>query len=177
MRDKSAPAFVSDPGWRHAVVVGAGISGLLAGRVLATYFDRVTILDRDTLPHDPVSRKGVPQDRHLHSLATRGGEIFKELGLTGRLLHRISREVLALAVEREDVARTLLEVKNLLEPPSTLLRPGILLPALGRTALSLLTKHKRSRTSERKAGWATIPSELADSGEGAFLVLELLIGT
>lgn len=38
-----------------------------------------------------------------------------------------------LAVEREDVARTLLGVKNLVEPPAALLRPGIFLPALART--------------------------------------------
>lgn len=41
-------------------VVGAGIGGLLAGRVLAGYFDRVTILERDVLPYEPASRKGVP---------------------------------------------------------------------------------------------------------------------
>ena len=38
-----------------------------------------------------------------------------------------------LAVEREDVASTLLGVKNLIEPPTALLRPGILIPALART--------------------------------------------
>ena len=67
----------NNPGWRHAVVVGAGLGGLLAGRVLAGYFDRVTILERDAVPHDPAGRKGVPQGRHLHSLATRGGEILE----------------------------------------------------------------------------------------------------
>ena len=59
-----------------------------------------------------------------------------------RLLHHVSEEVLAFAVEREHVARTLLGVKNLLEPPSAFLRPGILLPALWRTALSLLGVRK-----------------------------------
>jgi hypothetical protein len=53
--------------------------------------------------------------------------------------------MLALAVERKDVARTLLEVKNLLAPPSALLRPGILLPALRRTVLSLLGTRKEPR--------------------------------
>jgi 2-polyprenyl-6-methoxyphenol hydroxylase-like FAD-dependent oxidoreductase len=69
----------------------------------------------------------------------------EDLGLVRRLLHRISEEVLALATEREDVARTLLEVKNLLKPPSALLRPGILLPALRRTALSWLGRRKGLR--------------------------------
>lgn len=68
---------INNPDWRHAVVVGAGVGGLLAGRVLAGYFDRVTILERDAFPHDPAGRKGVPQGRHLHSLATRGGEILE----------------------------------------------------------------------------------------------------
>lgn len=67
------------PGRAHAVVVGAGIGGLLAARVLARHFDRVTLLERDALPDEPVARKGVPQGRHLHSLATRGSEILEEL--------------------------------------------------------------------------------------------------
>ena len=49
MRDESTPAFTGAYGRRHAAVVGAGIGGLLAGRVLAGHFDRVTILERDTL--------------------------------------------------------------------------------------------------------------------------------
>jgi flavin-dependent dehydrogenase len=61
------------------VVVGAGMSGLLSARVLAESFDRVTIVERDLLPEEPVSRKGVPQARHLHSLATRGSEILEDL--------------------------------------------------------------------------------------------------
>jgi flavin-dependent dehydrogenase len=37
---------------RRAVVVGAGLGGLSAARVLADYFDEVIILDRDELPDD-----------------------------------------------------------------------------------------------------------------------------
>jgi flavin-dependent dehydrogenase len=81
-------------------------------------------------------------------------ESLEDLGPARRLLHHVSKEVLALAVEREDVAKTLLEVKNLLALPSALLRPGILLPALRRTAVSLLSPHsagrRESRTSEPK---------------------------
>ena len=85
----------------------------------------------------------------------------EDLGLTGRLFHRVSEEVLALAVEREDVARTLLEVKNLLESPSTLLRPGILLPALLRTALSPFPRRKKPRSPKPKSvqptsGWIAL---------------------
>ncbi|MEJ7872335.1 MAG: hypothetical protein WKF67_08745, partial [Rubrobacteraceae bacterium] len=68
-----------------------------------------------------------------------------------RLLHRVSEEVMALAVERESVALTLLEVKNLLKPPSALLRPGILLPALGRTVLSAMKKREEPRAPNPKA--------------------------
>ncbi len=79
MKDERISKLAGSPGWRHAVVVGAGIGGLLAGRVLTGYFDRVTLLERDALPYDePSSRKGVPQGRHLHSLATRGGEILEQ---------------------------------------------------------------------------------------------------
>ena len=34
----------------HAIVIGAGIGGLVAARVLADRYDRVTILERDALP-------------------------------------------------------------------------------------------------------------------------------
>lgn len=52
----------------HAVVVGASMAGLLAARVLADEFDEVTVIDRDSLPDEPVARRGVPQARHLHIL-------------------------------------------------------------------------------------------------------------
>ncbi|QYJ16512.1 Putative epoxidase LasC [Rubrobacter xylanophilus DSM 9941] len=63
----------------EAVVVGAGIAGLLAARVLARHFGRVTVLERDALTPEPTPRKGVPQGRHLHSLATRGSGLLEEL--------------------------------------------------------------------------------------------------
>ena len=63
----------------RAVVVGAGIAGLLTARVLADHFDRVTILDRDRLPDGPTTRTGVPQGRHLHTLLPGGLEQAAEL--------------------------------------------------------------------------------------------------
>jgi 2-polyprenyl-6-methoxyphenol hydroxylase-like FAD-dependent oxidoreductase len=63
----------------HALVVGAGVSGLLSARVLSESFERVTIVERDALPNGAVARKGVPQARHLHSLAARGSEILEDL--------------------------------------------------------------------------------------------------
>ena len=45
----------------HAVVLGASMGGLLAARVLADFYDRVTVVERDSLPTGPVNRRGVPQ--------------------------------------------------------------------------------------------------------------------
>jgi 2-polyprenyl-6-methoxyphenol hydroxylase-like FAD-dependent oxidoreductase len=48
---------------RQAVVVGAGMAGLPAARALADYFERVVVLERDTLPLDAAQRTGTPQAR------------------------------------------------------------------------------------------------------------------
>jgi 2-polyprenyl-6-methoxyphenol hydroxylase-like FAD-dependent oxidoreductase len=45
----------------HAVVIGAGIGGLLAARVLSDFYTRVTVLERDAFPAADTPRKGVPQ--------------------------------------------------------------------------------------------------------------------
>lgn len=64
---------------RHAVVIGAGISGLCSARVLADHFDRVTIVERDPLPKEPESRKGVPQSRYLHVMLAQGRRVLEKL--------------------------------------------------------------------------------------------------
>jgi glycine/D-amino acid oxidase-like deaminating enzyme len=43
----------------HAIVIGAGMGGLLAARALAEHYDRVTVIERDELPEAPEPRKGV----------------------------------------------------------------------------------------------------------------------
>ena len=43
----------------HAVVLGASMGGLLAARVLADAYRRVTIVERDPLPESGLDRKGV----------------------------------------------------------------------------------------------------------------------
>jgi flavin-dependent dehydrogenase len=63
----------------HAVVVGAGMAGLLAARALIDAFDRVTVLDRDVLPARPGARKGVPQGRHPHALLEAGRATLDDL--------------------------------------------------------------------------------------------------
>lgn len=72
----------------HAVVIGSGIAGLLAARVLSNHFSRVTIVERDN-PPDPVEfRRGVPQARHAHRLMPRGQTILEQQfpGLVDELL-------------------------------------------------------------------------------------------
>ena len=63
----------------HAAVLGASMGGLLAARVLADAYRRVTILERDPLPESAQDRKGVPQGRHAHALLPRGAQILDEL--------------------------------------------------------------------------------------------------
>lgn len=64
---------------RHAIVVGGSIAGLLAARVLTDHFEKVTIIERDILPHGNEDRPGSPQARHLHLLLMRGLEIIGDL--------------------------------------------------------------------------------------------------
>jgi 2-polyprenyl-6-methoxyphenol hydroxylase-like FAD-dependent oxidoreductase len=63
----------------HAVVLGASFAGLLAARVLADAYGRVTVVERDPLPETAENRKGVPQGRHAHLLLPRGAQILDEL--------------------------------------------------------------------------------------------------
>lgn len=63
----------------QAIVVGAGVAGLCAARVLADYFTQVTIIERDSLPTEPTTRRGVPQAPHIHVLFRTGGHVFDDL--------------------------------------------------------------------------------------------------
>src|SRR5580700_6739359 len=64
---------------RRAVVVGAGLGGLSAARVLADYFDEVIILDRDDLPDEATPRPGAPQGKHPHGLLGAGLNVLENL--------------------------------------------------------------------------------------------------
>ena len=63
----------------HAVVLGASMAGLLAARVLADAYERVTVVERDPLPTATANRRGVPQDRHAHVLLAGGAKVLDEL--------------------------------------------------------------------------------------------------
>ena len=72
----------------HAIVIGGGIAGLLASRVLLNHFEQVTLLERDHYPEEPVFRAGVPQGRHVHVMLLRGQRALEKLfpGLKTKLL-------------------------------------------------------------------------------------------
>lgn len=68
---------------KHAVVLGAGMAGLVAAGVVSEFYDSVTVVERDTLPDRPAHRRGVPQGRHVHMMLSRGihmlGQLFPGL--------------------------------------------------------------------------------------------------
>jgi 2-polyprenyl-6-methoxyphenol hydroxylase-like FAD-dependent oxidoreductase len=72
----------------RAVVLGAGVAGLLTARVLSDHFAEVVVVERDLLPNDPGHRRGATQGRHVHALLARGQRILEARfpGLTSELL-------------------------------------------------------------------------------------------
>ncbi|EFH84713.1 NAD(P)/FAD-dependent oxidoreductase [Ktedonobacter racemifer] len=72
----------------HALVIGGGIAGLLAARVLVKHFHHVTLVERDHYPQEPIFRPGVPQGRQVHTLLLRGQQALETLfpGLGKKLL-------------------------------------------------------------------------------------------
>ena len=63
----------------HALVIGSGIAGLLAARVLLDHFQNVTVIERDSLPEQPQPRPGVPQGVQSHAILVRGQRILEQL--------------------------------------------------------------------------------------------------
>ena len=74
-----APILQQNTNQPTAIVIGSSMAGLLSARVLADYFARVIIVERDTLPQEPQTRTGVPQANHVHVLLTRGKRILEQL--------------------------------------------------------------------------------------------------
>ena len=66
-----------NPNGSHAVVLGGSLAGLLAARILADHFDKVTILERDGYLETTEVRKGIPQANHVHGLLLRGRQVLE----------------------------------------------------------------------------------------------------
>jgi 2-polyprenyl-6-methoxyphenol hydroxylase-like FAD-dependent oxidoreductase len=64
---------------QRAVVLGSGMAGLFAARVLSDHFDEVIVVERDDIPPSPHTRGGVPQGKHFHALLPGGLNIASEL--------------------------------------------------------------------------------------------------
>ncbi|MDQ1002292.1 flavin-dependent dehydrogenase [Neobacillus niacini] len=62
-----------------AIIIGGGISGKLAARVLSDVYKEVIILERDNELEGPAARKGAPQGEHLHALLHAGEYGLEEL--------------------------------------------------------------------------------------------------
>lgn len=75
---------------KQAIVIGGGIAGLLATRVLTEQFEQVLLIERDHYPDDPIFRAGAPQGRHVHIMLLRGQQAIEELfpGITKDLLEQ-----------------------------------------------------------------------------------------
>jgi 2-polyprenyl-6-methoxyphenol hydroxylase-like FAD-dependent oxidoreductase len=63
----------------HAIVIGGSIAGLVSARILADYFDQVTILERDHIEPQPEVHKSIPQGNHLHTVLMGGLQVLSEL--------------------------------------------------------------------------------------------------
>ena len=79
---------VTAPRHTHGLVIGGGLTGLLAARVLANHVDRVTLLDRQPLPRLPELRAGVAPAVYPHVHIARGPGSLDTLlpGLTSELV-------------------------------------------------------------------------------------------
>jgi 2-polyprenyl-6-methoxyphenol hydroxylase-like FAD-dependent oxidoreductase len=123
---------------RHALVIGGSLAGLFAARVLADFFDKVTILDRDVFPVTPDHRKGVPQSYHAHGLLPTAFPILEQLfpGIINDL------RVNDAATTSNVVPLAIVTPKGLLPLPK---KPGEIM-SFSRT---LLEWHVRERVSKR----------------------------
>ncbi|MEU2968988.1 FAD-dependent monooxygenase [Streptomyces ardesiacus] len=62
----------------RAVVIGGGLTGMLAARVLSDQAD-VIVIERDEFPDEPKPRTGLPQAHHAHMLWSGGADAIETL--------------------------------------------------------------------------------------------------
>jgi len=85
----------------HAVVVGGSMAGLMTARVLADFFERVTVYERDQIEDRPSIHKSIPQGNHVHALLLGGQRVMsdlfpgfiEELRAAGAVPYTISRDL------------------------------------------------------------------------------------
>src|SRR5271156_1843727 len=68
-----------NPLGQQEVVVGGSLAGLMTARVLADYFETVTVLERDHIESFPAQRKSTPQGNDIHALLHGGRQAMVSL--------------------------------------------------------------------------------------------------
>ncbi|WP_176706019.1 NAD(P)/FAD-dependent oxidoreductase [Paenibacillus hemerocallicola] len=63
----------------RAIIIGGGIAGLLAAKVLSGFYGEVVIVDRDAFPQEPENRPGTPQAFQPHRFTPRSSLILNRL--------------------------------------------------------------------------------------------------
>lgn len=86
-------------GEKTALVMGGGIAGLLASRVLADHFERVILVEKDRLADGPAHRNGTPQSHQAHLLLSKGYRVITHL------FPKIEAELLALGAQKIDFSK------------------------------------------------------------------------
>ncbi|WP_342496326.1 FAD-dependent monooxygenase [Bacillus sp. FSL K6-3149] len=74
--------------YERAIVIGGGMTGILAAKVLSTFYHQVFIIEKDEMPDSPKNRLGTPQAFHPHRMLPLGKQIVERLfpGYTKELL-------------------------------------------------------------------------------------------
>lgn len=67
--------------------MGGGFAGLVTAGVLADFYERVTVVERDPTPAAGEHRRGVPQGRHTHNLLPGGARALEQIfpGITAEM--------------------------------------------------------------------------------------------
>ncbi|MCB5906079.1 NAD(P)/FAD-dependent oxidoreductase [Streptomyces pinistramenti] len=92
-------------GARDAIVIGGGLTGMLAVVALLGHVESVTVVERDRYPEGHTFRKGVPQARHLHLFLT-GGQRALDALLPGSCAALIAAGARSLDLPRDILVRT-----------------------------------------------------------------------
>lgn len=168
---------------RQAVVIGAGMAGMPAARVLADYFERIIVIENDALPIDASARPGTPQARHLHVLLAGGQRALSSLfpGFEQSLVAAGAQHLkVALSAQFEFPGFEAFPRRDLGFPAYSMTRP--LLESVVRkhfSAISNITTHQRCRaqklTTSEDGLRVTGVSCLHSDGASEFIEADLVI--